>query len=60
MLKREEVLFNVWGKDDYFLGRSMDVFITKLRKRFKDEKGVKIKTVHGVGYIFEARVTLKQ
>ncbi len=35
VLKRDEILMNVWGKDDYFLGRSMDVFITKVRKYLK-------------------------
>ncbi len=52
ILKREEVLLNVWGKDDYFLGRSMDVFVTKLRKHFKAEKEVNLETIHGVGFRF--------
>ncbi|CAN5719722.1 response regulator transcription factor [soil metagenome] len=50
ILKREEVLINVWGKDDYFLGRSMDVFITKLRKHFKADPGILLETIHGVGF----------
>ena len=50
ILKREEVLLNVWGKDDYFLGRSMDVFITKLRKHFKGDPGIQLETIHGVGF----------
>jgi DNA-binding response OmpR family regulator len=50
ILKREEVLLNVWGKDDYFLGRSMDVFITKLRKHFKADPAVVLETIHGVGF----------
>ncbi|MCC6290225.1 MAG: response regulator transcription factor [Chitinophagaceae bacterium] len=54
ILKREEVLLNVWGKDDYFLGRSMDVFITKLRKHFKADPEVNIETIHGVGFRFNA------
>ncbi|HMH32599.1 MAG TPA: response regulator transcription factor [Puia sp.] len=52
ILKREEVLLNVWGKDDYFLGRSMDVFITKLRKHFKTDQDVNLETIHGVGFRF--------
>jgi DNA-binding response OmpR family regulator len=52
ILKREEVLLNVWGKDDYFLGRSMDVFITKLRKYFKSDPEVNLETIHGVGFRF--------
>jgi DNA-binding response OmpR family regulator len=50
ILKREEVLLNVWGKDDYFLGRSMDVFITKLRKHFKADPTIILETIHGVGF----------
>lgn len=50
ILKREEVLLNVWGKDDYFLGRSMDVFITKLRKHFKADPSILLETIHGVGF----------
>jgi DNA-binding response OmpR family regulator len=56
ILKREEVLLNVWGKDDYFLGRSMDVFITKLRKYFKADPSVQIETIHGMGFRLNAAV----
>jgi DNA-binding response OmpR family regulator len=52
ILKREEVLLNVWGKDDYFLGRSMDVFITKLRKHFKADPNIVLETIHGIGFRF--------
>lgn len=48
--KREDILMNVWGKEDYFLGRSMDVFMTKIRKYLKDIDNVDIQTVHGVGF----------
>ncbi len=50
VLKREEVLLSVWGKDDYFLGRSMDVFITRLRKHFKADPSVVLETIHGIGF----------
>ena len=50
ILKREEVLLNVWGKDDYFLGRSMDVFITKLRKHFNADPKIVLETIHAVGF----------
>ncbi|MFT4060996.1 MAG: response regulator transcription factor [Edaphocola sp.] len=50
VVKREDILMNVWGKEDYFLGRSMDVFMTKIRKYMKDIKGVDLQTVHGVGF----------
>ncbi|HWJ91324.1 MAG TPA: response regulator transcription factor [Flavisolibacter sp.] len=50
--KREDILTVVWGKNDYFLGRSMDVFITKLRKHLKIEPSVNIETIHQAGYRF--------
>lgn len=50
VLKREDILINVWGKDDYFLGRSMDVFMTKVRKYIKDVEGLELQTIHGVGF----------
>ncbi|MEO8403279.1 MAG: response regulator transcription factor [Chitinophagaceae bacterium] len=52
VLKREEILSNVWGKNDFFLGRSMDVFITRLRKLLASEPAVSIETIHSVGYRF--------
>ncbi len=52
ILKREEILVAVWGKDDYFLGRSMDVFMSKLRKYLKADPAVVLETVHGIGYRF--------
>ncbi len=56
VLKREEVLMNVWGKDDYFLGRSMDVFMTKLRKYFKEDPAINLETIHGLGFRFNASI----
>jgi DNA-binding response OmpR family regulator len=50
VLTREMALTVVWGSDDYFLGRSMDVFITKLRKYLKLDDRIKIMNVHGVGF----------
>jgi DNA-binding response OmpR family regulator len=52
VLSREMALELIWGEDDYFLGRSMDVFISKLRKYLKDEPRVQILNVHGVGFKF--------
>lgn len=49
-LKREDILVHVWGKDDYFLGRSMDVFITKLRKHLRSDTAIEIQTIHGKGF----------
>jgi len=56
VVKREEVLINVWGKDDFFLGRSMDVFISKLRKYLKGEPEIIIETIHGIGFRFTVPV----
>jgi DNA-binding response OmpR family regulator len=52
VLKRDEILMHVWGKEDYFLGRSMDVFITKVRKYLKDQPGAELQTIHGIGFKF--------
>ncbi len=52
ILKREEILVAVWGKDDYFLGRSMDVFMSKLRKYLKSDPAILLETIHGIGYRF--------
>jgi DNA-binding response OmpR family regulator len=56
-LKREDILLSVWGKDDYFLGRSMDVFITKLRKHLKADPSIEIQTIHGKGFKFLVNAT---
>jgi DNA-binding response OmpR family regulator len=55
VLKREEILKHVWGDDDYFMGRSMDVFISKLRKYLKDDPAIQIVNYHGVGFRLEMR-----
>jgi len=53
VVERDVLLNSVWGKDDYFTGRSMDVFITKLRKYLKEDPSVKIQNIHGVGFKLE-------
>ncbi|HDR67582.1 MAG TPA: response regulator transcription factor [Bacteroidaceae bacterium] len=53
VLKREEILRDLWGKDDYFLGRSMDVFISRIRKYLKNEESLQLETVRGVGFILK-------
>lgn len=55
VLKREVILKAIWGDDDYFFGRSLDVFISKLRKYLKPEPAVRIVNYHGVGFKFEIR-----
>jgi DNA-binding response OmpR family regulator len=51
-IKRKEILDSVWGDDDYFTGRSMDVFITRVRKFLASDKSIKIENIRGVGYRF--------
>lgn len=50
VLEREIALKLIWGNDNYFTGRSMDVFITKLRKYLKADPSIEIVNVHGTGY----------
>ncbi len=50
VIKREEILERVWGQNDYFLGRSMDVFISRLRKYLSGDEDLKIDNIHGVGF----------
>lgn len=50
LVEREIALKLIWGNDSYFTGRSMDVFITKLRKYLKDDSNIDITNVHGTGY----------
>jgi DNA-binding response OmpR family regulator len=52
VVRREDLLKALWGENDYFLGRSLDVFITKIRKYLKDDPTVSIENVFGVGFIF--------
>lgn len=52
LVKREEILLEVWGKDDFFLGRSMDVYMTKLRKMLRSDSELVLETIHGVGFRF--------
>jgi len=50
VLDRSKVLKELWGDDDFFNARSMDVFITKLRKKLKKDEGIQIVNVRGFGY----------
>jgi DNA-binding response OmpR family regulator len=52
VIRREDLLQAVWGKTDYFTGRSMDVFISKLRKYLSADPRIKIQVVHGIGFEF--------
>ncbi len=55
VLERELALKLVWGENDYFNGRSMDVFISRLRKYFKNDASVRVENEHGVGFRLTAK-----
>jgi DNA-binding response OmpR family regulator len=55
VIKREDVLVPIWGENDYFHGRSLDVFITKIRKYLKDDPGVNIENIHSVGFLLSEK-----
>lgn len=50
VMNREDALKLIWGNDDYFNGRSMDVFISRIRKYLKNDSNIQIINVHGVGF----------
>ncbi len=50
VVKRSAILENVWGEDDYFLGRSLDVFISRLRKYLMQDSKIQLENIHGVGF----------
>lgn len=52
LIRREEILREVWGNEDFFSGRSMDVFISRLRKYFKEDSNISISSVRGLGFEF--------
>lgn len=55
VIKRSDILEKVWGEDDYFLGRSLDVFISRLRKYLKQDESLKIENIHGVGFRLKSK-----
>ena len=50
VIRRSDILEDIWGKDDYFYGRSLDVFISRLRKYLNEDPGISIENVHSVGF----------
>ncbi len=50
VIRRSDILKKLWGEDDYFLGRSLDVFISRLRKYLRKDTQLKIENIHGVGF----------
>lgn len=55
LIKRSEVLNKIWRQDDYFAGRSMDVFISRLRKYLSEDENIEIENIHGVGFKFNIK-----
>ena len=55
LLSREFLLKTIWGNDDYFLGRSMDVFISRLRKHLKNDKTITIVSIRSRGFKLEVK-----
>jgi DNA-binding response OmpR family regulator len=55
LVKREEIMINIWGESDYYTGRSLDVFVSKLRSYLKNDTNIQITTIPTVGYILEIR-----
>ena len=55
VIKRAAILETLWGEDDYFLGRSLDVFISRLRKYLNQDKQLRIENIHGVGFQFHVK-----
>ncbi|MFN0254338.1 response regulator transcription factor [Pedobacter ureilyticus] len=53
VVNRKEILEKLWGENDYFLGRSLDVFMTRLRKYFKEDERIKFDSVRGIGFKVE-------
>jgi DNA-binding response OmpR family regulator len=56
VLKREDILKALWGTDDYFMGRSLDVFISRLRKILSKDANIVIENLHGIGFRFAVKV----
>ena len=55
LLKRNEILQEIWGNDDFFSGRSMDVFISRIRKYFSNDKSISIESIRNIGLEFKIK-----
>lgn len=55
LIRREDILSEVWGADDFFSGRSMDVFISRLRKYFSNDPTISITSIRGIGLEFNIK-----
>jgi DNA-binding response OmpR family regulator len=56
VIKREDILKAIWGDDDYFMGRSLDVFISRLRKVLANDTNLFIENLHGIGFRFSEKL----
>jgi DNA-binding response OmpR family regulator len=59
LVMRDDALMKIWGENNYFVGRSMDVFITKLRKHLTDDPNINITNLHGAGFKLEIKKIAK-
>jgi DNA-binding response OmpR family regulator len=59
LLPRETALRKIWGDDGYFTTRSMDVYLTKLRKLFAEDQSIEIRNIHGSGFMLEVKTLEK-
>jgi len=55
VVKKKDILLALWGNDDYFNGKSLEVFISRLRRLFKASAQVNIENVYGLGYILKVK-----
>lgn len=56
LVKREDILKNIWGENNYFMGRSMDVYIVRLRKYLRNDLSINILNVHGTGFKLSIKI----
>lgn len=55
VVKKEDILLDVWDSDSYFNSRSLDVFISRLRKYLRDDPSIQINNIHGIGFILSIK-----
>jgi DNA-binding response OmpR family regulator len=60
VIKRSKILEELWGKDDYFFGRSMDVFISRLRKYLHEDDSVSVENIRGIGFVLKIQESKKK
>jgi DNA-binding response OmpR family regulator len=58
LLTRNSILLNIWGRDDFYTARNLDVYINKLRKLLKEDTSLEIVNIHGSGFKLAENVTM--